>query len=264
MTEIYTLKEVRHLVLDEADTLLDDSFSTEILDVMDQLHISGEPDQACQLIMVSATFPKGMEQVLGDHVDLNSIHRITTHDLHRIPGHVTHRFIRLNRLDRDAALLRFVTKDLMAGRPVMVFSNRTPMSNWIYGFLNENDLPCLRLNKTLGPYQRLTQLDKFQNGDYDIVSCTDLASRGLDTKRVQHVINFDCPTFVADYLHRAGRVGRDPNQEGQVTTFVTFKPDVALVKNLEYHLRLNRPITNVDGNIKRCWRDHARDHRKPK
>lgn len=255
---------MKQLVLDEADTLLDDSFCTEILDVMDQLHISGAPDQTCQLIMVSATLPNRIEEAIGEHVDPESIHRITTQMLHRVPAHITQRFMRLNRLDRDAALLKLVNADIMAGRPVMIFANRTPMSNWIYGFLNENDLPCVRLNKTLGPYERLTQYDKFQHGDYDIISCTDLASRGLDTKRVRHVINYDCPHFVADYLHRAGRCGRDPNEHGQVTTFVSFKPDVALVQNLEKCLRLNRRIPDVDGNIKRCWRDHAEKHRRPR
>lgn len=252
------------MVLDEADTLLDDSFGIEILDVLDQLNISGAPDQMCQLILASATLPNRIEDVIGEHVDTESIHIIRTQNLHRVPSHITQKFLRLNRLDRDAALLKLVNADLTGRRPVMIFANRTPMSNWIYGFLSENEIPCVRLNKTLGPYERLTQFDKFQNGDYDVISCTDLASRGLDTKRVRHVINYDCPHFVADYLHRAGRVGRDPAMNGKVTTFVSFKPDVALVQKLERCLRLNQRIPDVDGNIKRCWRDHARAHRKPR
>jgi superfamily II DNA/RNA helicase len=92
--------------------------------------------------------------------------------------------------------------------------------------------------------------EEFQTGNCDIISCTDVASRGLDTTRVRHVINFECPFFVSDYLHRAGRTGRlGTKGHCQVTTFVTFKPDVSLLQKLEYSIRTGRPLEAVDGNL---------------
>jgi len=133
----------------------------------------------------------------------------------------------------------------------MVFSNRSDSSNWIYHYLNDNGIQCLRLNSDISDEERSDQLMRFQSSQCNVISCTDLGSRGLDTVRVRHVINYDCPHYVSDYIHRSGRTGRiGSKHDSLVTTFVSFKPDVHMVKRLEYALRLNRAIDSVDANIK--------------
>ena len=255
LPEVYSLKNIKHVVLDEADTLLDDSFNQDVMDLFQQIRIKSSESSGCQVVLVSATIPQDLENAIGDYLDLESLEKITTNKVHEMPSHVTNRFLRLRKEDREPALLKIVTQEIEKERPVMIFSNRSPMSNWIAGFLQENSVPCLRLNKSLGPYERQEQFEKFQRGDYDVISCTDLGSRGLDTTRVRHVINFECPHQVANYLHRAGRTGRVGSHAGcKVTSFVVFKPDVALVQNLERSVRLSKPLENVDGNIKRIYK----------
>jgi superfamily II DNA/RNA helicase len=68
---------------------------------------------------------------------------------------------------------------------------------------------------------------------------------------VRHVINYDCPHYVSDYIHRSGRTGRiGADGDCLVSTLVSFKPDVRMLQNLEMALRLNKPIDSVDANIK--------------
>lgn len=66
------------------------------------------------------------------------------------------------------------------------------------------------------------------------------------------MINFDCPHYVSDYIHRSGRTGRvGSSDECTVHSFVSFKPDVDMLNQLEYSVRMNKPIQNVNANIKR-------------
>ena len=135
----------------------------------------------------------------------------------------------------------------------MIFCNMTKASDFVFKFLQSHGIPCLRLNKHLSPLERMHSFESFQRGDRDILVCTDIASRGLDTKNVRHVINFDCPRSSADYLHRVGRVGRLSSgpKIPLVTTFVAYRPNIHLVQELEYSLRTASPIPSVDGNVKR-------------
>jgi superfamily II DNA/RNA helicase len=70
-------------------------------------------------------------------------------------------------------------------------------------------------------------------------------------RQVRHVINYDCPHYVSDYIHRSGRTGRiGTHGDCLVSTLVSFKPDVRMLQDLEMALRLNKPIDSVDANIK--------------
>ncbi len=137
-----------------------------------------------QIVCVSATMPKNLEESLGSVVDLENIDRITTGSLHHIMPHVKQIFYRIHKYDKQSKLLELVKKDSQMGRPVMIFSNRSNASNWVYHYLNQNGIKCLRLNKEISDEQRFDEFNKFQSGECDVISCTDLGSRGLDTKRV--------------------------------------------------------------------------------
>ena len=146
-----------------------------------------------QLVCVSATMPRKLDKTLGTVVDIeNNFDRISTNRLHHILPHIRQDFYRLNKFDRPSKLLELVLKDRQMKRPVMIFSNRSDSSNWIYYYLNDNGVQCLRLNKEISDEDRYNQLHKFQSGECDVISCTDLGSRGLDTVRVspKNVPNF--------------------------------------------------------------------------
>lgn len=82
--------------------------------------------------------------------------------------------------------------------------------------------------------------------------CTDIASRGLDTTFVDHVINYDFPRVVSDYIHRAGRVGRlGSPHKSKVTSLVSHKWEVRTVQLIEEAVRRGNEVQNVNANITR-------------
>ena len=88
--------------------------------------------------------------------------------------------------------------------------------------------------------QRRANFDAFRRGDAAVLCCTDLASRGLDTCNAHHVVNYEFPFNMADYIHRVGRVGRVASVQGsRVTSFVAGKISIRYVKE-----KTKRVVTN--------------------
>jgi superfamily II DNA/RNA helicase len=82
---------------------------------------------------------------------------------------------------------------------------------------------------------------------------------------VRHVINYDCPHYVSDYIHRSGRTGRiGTDGNCLVSTLVSFKPDVLMLQDLEMALRLNKPIDSVDANIKQQLNNFSNELKRKK
>lgn len=258
---VYSSSNLRHVVLDEADTLLDDSFAGEITELVRKVGSSISDGNNCQVIFVSATMPRGIDKQFREDIGISNYTTIVTENLHRVPNNIEQRFIRLRAEDKTAQLLRIVSKEMEDGNATMIFSNMTKASNFVYKFLNSNGFPCICLNSSLPDAERLDVYDNFRRGDYDVISCTDIASRGLDTKHVQHIINFDCPRFSADYLHRAGRVGRLSSalSVSRVTTFITHRPNIHLLQELEWSVRNAVPVASVDANIKKLKHNLQRE-----
>lgn len=146
-----------------------------------------------QLILASATMPTNTEELLQTIVDPKTMHEIVSPELHRILPYVEQRFIRMNKSGRPMELLRLVKGEMEKRRPVIVFSNKSGTSDYVSMFLNENDIECVNLNGDMNAAIRLGQFQKFQCGTVEVLSTTDIASRGLDTMRVSMIALFlDC------------------------------------------------------------------------
>ena len=108
------------------------------------------------------------------------------------------------------------------------------------------------------PSKRQYNLKKFLARDCNILACTDLVSRGIDTQTVNHVINYDFPQSMTDYIHRVGRVGRvGSNLVGsKVTSLVSGTISVALVQEMEKSVRLNKSIPDIETNVIRLMEQY--------
>merc|ERR1719495_899898 len=134
----------------------------------------------------------------------------------------------------------------------MIFSNKMATSNWIYHFLKNKGISCEPFNSSVYWKTRYQSLERFERGEVQVLSCTDLASRGIDTLNVHHVINYDFPSNASDYLHRIGRVGRvGSKQAPKVTSLVCGQTSVRVVQDLEMAVRMNREVEGTDGNVAR-------------
>lgn len=204
-----------------------------------------------QFIMVSATMPTNIEQTLHEIIDTKTLSQVVSPNLHRLMSHVEQRFLRMNKSDRPAHLLSLVKKELKQRKPMIIFSNKTPTSDYISIFLNNSGIKCLNLNGDMLMQIRSGCFKEFQSGECDVLSTTDVGSRGLDTTRARHVINFDFPLHVADYIHRCGRIGRINHFERcLVTNFISSRREIDPVQRIEHAARLGGHLTNVDANIK--------------
>lgn len=254
-TGLYNMSEVRHLILDESDTLLDDSFNELVVRYLKRFKIrytAGPQNDTfgCQLILASATFPNKVDDLLSDIVEPGSLKKVTSKHLHRFLPHVPQSFYRLGPAEKATKILHLGKQAVKNKEPTMIFSNKSSTSDWISLMLNENDVPTIHLNGEMPILLRKGKFNQFRNKEFMILSCTDIASRGMDTKHVKHVINYDFPLYMADYIHRCGRTGRcGSSLDCHVTNFISGKREVELVNKIEMAVRTMDVLPNVNANI---------------
>ncbi|XP_037710813.1 probable ATP-dependent RNA helicase DDX28 [Drosophila subpulchrella] len=252
-TGIYRMEQVRHLVLDEADTLLDDTFTDKLTYFLRRFpfHLVQKEDAGTQLILASATMPTNTREILHKVIDVDTIREVVSPHLHRLMPHVTQKFLRMSKADRPATILSLVKQDVAKRRPLIVFSNKSTTSDYVSIFLNNSGVNCLNLNGDMLMKIRLGRFEQFQNGHCDVLSTTDVGSRGLDTTRARHVVNFDFPLHVSDYIHRCGRIGRVGNMDkALVTNLISSRREIDVVQRIEHAARTGGLLPDVNANIR--------------
>ncbi|XP_037024431.1 probable ATP-dependent RNA helicase DDX28 [Bradysia coprophila] len=256
-TGIYRMQCVRHVVVDEADTMFDDTFSDKLVHLMKRFplhrnHIQ-EIDKnliGTQLILASATMPTNTQELLQNVIDTTTINEVVSPSLHRLLPNVTQTFLRMSKMHRPIQMLAIVKEELSKKRPVIIFSNKSSSCDYVSIFLNDHDIECVNLNGDMLVQIRMGQFDKFQTGQVHVLSTTDVASRGLDTTRARHVINFDFPLHISDYIHRIGRIGRlGSHEQCEVTNFVSSHRELSVVQRIEHAARTATVLPNVNANI---------------
>ncbi|KAL4238390.1 hypothetical protein ACF0H5_003099 [Mactra antiquata] len=254
--KILSLSKMSFVVLDEADTLLDDSFSELTQKVLKKLMIGssapsegGHLNEGVQVALVSATFPRGLDSTIGSILPVDKFEQITTKELHQLMPHIPQKFIRIKSVDRPAKLVSILKKK--PGMTYMIFCNKKNSCVFVSRTLTEMGVNNVCVTGYLREKERYEALKLFLDGDCNVLVCTDLASRGIDTTMVTHVINYDFPNFISDYIHRVGRVGRVGSKlAGQVTSFVIHVWEVDLVWKIEIAARKRTDLQNVNANIK--------------
>ena len=254
---------LQKLVIDEANLLLDDSNNQYIVEILDRLELNLKPPSEMeygtlnknlntQLLIVSATIPRDMKNILESILDVsNELEVIKTNRINRIMMHVPQHFFRLTNNKKTEQLLAITKASIRDS--IMIFSNRTQTAVFVHRLLKENDIKSCLFHSSMNENERDASIQKFLNGECNIISCTDIASRGLDTVHVKHVINYEMPTFIADYVHRIGRVGRFGTtvKDAKVTNLITKSFEIDTVWNIEHSIRKGVDLDNLNANIKR-------------
>lgn len=251
------MDRIQHVVLDEADTLMDDSFNEKLAYFLkrfpfhrnhlrdDQSNITGT-----QLILASATMPTNTTDLLEKIIDPTTMIEITSPNLHKLLTHVPQKFLRMNKSDRPGHLLTLVKSEMKKNNPIIIFGNRSITSDFINLFLNDRGVPCVNLNGDMLEKIRVGQFEKFQSGLVNALATTDVGSRGLDTTRARHIINFDFPLHISDYIHRCGRTGRVGSaNDCHITNFITSQREIEVVQKIEHASRTNMILPGVNANI---------------
>ncbi|XP_053460365.1 probable ATP-dependent RNA helicase DDX28 [Nycticebus coucang] len=261
--QLISLEQLSFLVLDEADTLLDESFLELVDYILEKSHIAEGPSDLedrynpkAQLVLVGATFPEGVGQLLSKVTSPDSLTTITSPKLHCIMPHVRQTFMRLKGAEKVTELVQILKHHEKADRTgfagsVLVFCNSSSTVNWLGYILDDHKIQHLRLQGQMPASMRVGIFQSFQKGSRDILLCTDIASRGLDSIHVELVVNYDFPFTLQDYIHRAGRVGRVGSEvPGTVISFVTHPWDVSLVQKIELAARRRKSLPGLESSVR--------------
>lgn len=252
------LSELSFVVVDEADTMFDPSFCDLLENILLHTNIASHPQETrgpghkAQLLVVGATFPGGVGEVLSQVTDLGSMVVIKSKMLHFLMPHVKQTFLKVKGADKILELHQAlkVLQHEKGGGGVLVFCNKSATVNWLGYSLEEMGVQHARLQGEMPAAVRAGVFHSFQRGTVDVLICTDIASRGLDTTRVRLVVNYDFPESHTDYIHRAGRVGRAGGvEDGEVLSFVTHPWDVELVQKIETAARRRTSLPGMESAI---------------
>ena len=231
------LGDVRHVVLDEVDTMFDAGFGADLDAVLKvttrDLALDARADRsaAVQHLAVGATHPAGAVALYDRW--LRGARRLMIEGSHSVPTTLRQSFLVCNGPTAKVSALR----DLLgfadeAGKPsigrVVLFCNSQQSARFVDHTLSEDGYKTANYHGAVPATERASNVDAFVGGDAHILVTTDLAARGLDELDVAHVVQFDFAKSAADYVHRCGRTAR-AGKSGDVTSLVT-KSDMELVR----------------------------------
>lgn len=254
---------VRHVILDEADSLFDETFYDKLTHFLKKMRFG--PVTECenslpkysQMTLVSATMPQHLDEILENIVDPDSLLEVKTEKLHRI--YAPQRFLRLGPQQKPMALLKLVKKKGGNKSPIIIFTNNSDTCNWVSMFLDQFNVRNITLNGQMTVHQRKNKFVEFQSGRYNVLCTTDAGSRGLDTVMVKEVINYDFPLQTSEYIHRCGRTARVGSpKDCRVINFVARPLEILLVQRIEKATRLMKTVPILDY-LKRNWAPEVED-----
>ncbi|ORU89871.1 MAG: ATP-dependent RNA helicase DbpA [Cycloclasticus sp. symbiont of Poecilosclerida sp. M] len=193
----FKIDQLKTLVLDEADRMLDMGFS----DVMDE--IIGYTPKSRQTLLFSATYPDDI-QAMSRKIQREPI-SVTVESEHQ-QNVIEQLFYQVKRHERNNTLLTL----FQHYRPTstVVFCHTKVQCNDVAQLLQDNNIEALAIHGDLDQREREQALVRFSNNSCSVLVATDVAARGLDIKSLQMVINYELPRDPEIYIHRIGRTGR--------------------------------------------------------
>lgn len=236
---VFDLRAVQVMVLDEADRMFDLGF---IADVRFMLRRMPAPEHRLGMLF-SATMPLRVSELAYEHMNnpqLISIEpaQVTARQIEEVAYYPSN--------DEKIPLLLGLLRRLAPPR-TMLFVNTKRVAERVYDYLNANGQLCAVLSGDVPQTKRQQLLAQFQSGELPILVATDVAARGLHITAVTHVINFDLPQDAEDYVHRIGRTAR-AGASGMAISFVC--EDYAFhMPDIEQYIGHKLPVGAVDAEL---------------
>jgi len=232
---------LKFLVLDEADKMMDMGFIGSIHRILEIV------PRRRQNLLFSATMSELVHKIAGDFLKNPTIIEVgeqatpaqtVTQVLYEVPNFKT----KIN-------LLQHLLKNDIDFKRLMIFCKTKTVADNIHSFIERrfgaDAVRVIHANK--GQNTRINSIAAFKEGNLRVLVATDVASRGIDVAEVSHVINFDVPIIIEDYVHRIGRTGR-AYAKGDALTFCT-EAEKYYIKKIEKLMRQTIPVVPLPAEV---------------
>jgi ATP-dependent RNA helicase RhlE len=245
------LGQVRHLVLDEADQMLDLGFIHALRKIAPRL---GTPRQT---MLFSATMPKQMEELSRAY--LNDPRRVQVAPPGKAADKVTQCVHFLDKGAKPGKLRQILSAD--PGALTLVFSRTKHGAEKLMKSLVSDGFNAASLHGNKSQGQRDRAIGAFRSGEITVLVATDVAARGIDIPGVAYVINYDLPEVPENYIHRIGRTAR-AGREGEAIAFCA--PDEAdQLKQIQKLMKIDIPVASGTSPVGSGERSGERPGKRP-
>ena len=225
------LRDISHIVLDEADTMLDMGFVDDISFILDLA-----PEQRV-MSLFSATMPTEILRLSEEYLNNPKQFLLDADDL---SGEgIDQSYLVIKDRDKFKYLIDFIKPT--KGQSI-VFCSTKYRTRDVAKFLHQEKFNAVAIEGDMSQHRREQSMGKFRSGKADILVATDVASRGIDVPRVELVVNYDVPNQEMAYFHRIGRTAR-AGAKGKAVTFVSYSSvgDWNLIKR-----QIKVPLTDLN------------------
>jgi len=197
---VFSLKHIDVMVLDEADRMFDLGFIKDIRYMLRQL----PPRDKRQCLMFSATLAQRVLELAYEHMNEPELLKV---EADQVTADNVKQSVYYPSNEEKLPLLVGLLRGIENGR-VMVFANTRVVTDRVERTLNANGIHAAAMSGEVPQKKRQTLLKRFHDGELPVLVATDVAARGLHIPDVTHVFNFDLPQDAEDYVHRIGRTAR--------------------------------------------------------